>query len=405
MRHLFLFILFLILFCPLLSAQEIIIETTETTEDSSVITPQPLPPSQLEVKDAPNDAGRTLILTWKLSDDDPEHINSYQIYRFGPLKDERTPALDEFELIYKVPAGTNQYINDALEPNKNYYYYLTAKDTVLSSPTPIIGPIKPQGQWFNTTRINALVGTIIFFALVLTFIQLARKGAKLYIRQIAGIAAVDEALGRATEMGKPILFVPGLSSISDVSTIAALTILGRVAQKAAEYDTPIIVPNSDPIVMTVAQEVVKEAYYNAGRPDAYRSENVFFVAGSQFSYVGAVNGIMMREKPATNFYMGMFFAESLMLAETGAATGAIQIAGTDAVTQLPFFITSCDYTLIGEELYAASAYLSREPMLLGSLKGQDLAKAVIMILITIGVLLATFTPNLFEKYVALFAVH
>ena len=41
-------------------------------------------------------------------------------------------------------------------------------------------------------------------------------------------------------------------------------------------------------------------------------------------------------------------------ARLGNAAGAIQIAGTDAVTQLPFFITTCDYTLIGEELYAAS---------------------------------------------------
>jgi hypothetical protein len=92
---------------------------------------------------------------------------------------------------------------------------------------------------------------------------------------------------------------------------------------------------------------------------------------------------MTREKPATNFFIGYFWAESLILAETGAATGAIQIAGTDAVMQLPFFITSCDYTLMGEELYAASAYLSREPLLLGALKGQDYGKAII-----IGVLIA-----------------
>jgi hypothetical protein len=111
---------------------------------------------------------------------------------------------------------------------------------------------------------------------------------------------------------------------------------------------------------------------------------VFYVTDSQFGYAAAVDGIMIREKPATNFFLGMFWAESLILAETGASTGAIQIAGTDAVTQLPFFITACDYTLIGEELYAASAYLSNEPLLVGSLKGQDWAKALIWILLLIG---------------------
>jgi hypothetical protein len=96
--------------------------------------------------------------------------------------------------------------------------------------------------------------------------------------------------------------------------------------------------------------------------------------------------------------MGYYYAESLLLAETGASTGAIQIAGTDSVSQLPFFITACDYTLIGEELYAASAYLSREPLLLGSLKGQDVGKALITLLIIIGVVAATaFKSDLLVK--------
>ena len=75
-----------------------------------------------------------------------------------------------------------------------------------------------------------------------------------------------------------------------------------------------------------------------------------------------------------------------MLAETGNSTGAIQIAGTASASQLPFFVAACDYTLIGEELYAASAYLSDDPMQIGSLKGQDAAKALIMALIILGVI-------------------
>jgi hypothetical protein len=115
---------------------------------------------------------------------------------------------------------------------------------------------------------------------------------------------------------------------------------------------------------------------------------VFYVTDQQFAYAAAVDGIMTREKPATNFLIGMFWAESLILAETGAMSGAVQIAGTDAISQLPFFITACDYTLIGEELYAASAYLSREPVLLGAIKGQDYSKAIILGLIIVGTVLA-----------------
>jgi hypothetical protein len=215
------------------------------------------------------------------------------------------------------------------------------------------------------------------------FISHARKNPNLYLRRIAGLEAVDEAIGRATEMGKPVLFVHGLAGMDAISTIAAVNILSKIAGRIAEYESKLLVPNYDPIVMSVSQEVVKEAYLKAGRPDAYREDSVFYVTYDQFSYVSAIEGIMMREKPATNFMMGYFYAEALLLAETGSTTGAIQIAGTDAYTQLPFFIPTCDYTLMGEELYAASAYLSREPLLLGSIKGQDILKLLLMVLLIV----------------------
>jgi hypothetical protein len=165
-----------------------------------------------------------------------------------------------------------------------------------------------------------------------------------------------------------------------------MIILGRIARRAAEYETPMVVPCNDPIVMSAEREIVREAYLDAGKPDAFRPDDIFFVTDSQFGYVAAVAGMMMRDRPATTFYMGYFFAESLILAETGASTGAIQIAGTDAVAQLPFFIAACDYTLIGEELYAASAYLSRAPLLMASLKGQDWMKVFLLGCILIGLI-------------------
>ena len=100
--------------------------------------------------------------------------------------------------------------------------------------------------------------------------------------------------------------------------------------------------------------------------------------------------MMVREKPAACFYMGAFFAESLILAETGNSIGAIQVAGTAMPSQLPFFVAACDFTLIGEEFFAASAYLSGEAHQLGSLKGQDVGKVVGVVLLLIGSALATF---------------
>ena len=194
-------------------------------------------------------------------------------------------------------------------------------------------------------------------------------------------------------MGRPILYILGLGGVGNAATIASMNILSQIARKIANYETPLRVPCNDPIVMIVVREMVKTAYLEEGRPDAYNEENVFFLTEGQFAYAAGVDGMIIREKPAAIFLQGTFFAESLILAETGHSVGAIQIAGTDQEHQLPFFIAACDYTLIGEELYAASAYLSREPMLLGSLKGQDYGKLMIFAAIVFGVILELFGVN------------
>jgi hypothetical protein len=246
----------------------------------------------------------------------------------------------------------------------------------------------PVANWINLNQLNNLILALLFGSVVFFAISQAKR-KDIFLRRIAGLDAVDEAIGRATELGKPVLYLTGAHDMSDPSTIAAAVILGRVAKRAASYETDLLVPHREPITMAVCQEITKQAYLEAGKPDLFKEDANFFITSDQFSYTAAVDGIMLRRKPAANFFMGSYFAESLLLTETGASTGAIQIAGTDSDHQLPFFVTTCDYTLIGEELYAASAYLSKEPIQIGTLRGQDLGKAFILVVIGVGTLVAT----------------
>jgi hypothetical protein len=352
----------------------------------------------LRAADTPNDAGKSITVRWQAGPGAaPE---AWLVERTGPAESAKVVATSE-------PPDT-RYLDEGVTDRTQYTYRIAAvagADTAWSEPS---RPVACSPQFFNTARLNILIAMVIFFTLVIYYIETAKKGKSLFVRRIAGLDAVEEAVGRATEMGKPIIYVPGLGGVSDIATIASLNILGEVAKKVAQYDSALLVPNKDPIVYTVAREIVKESYAKAGRPDAFKPDSVFFITDQQFAYAAAVDGLMTREKPATNFFLGTFWAESLILAETGAATGAIQIAGTDSIYQLPFFITACDYTLIGEELYAASAYLSREPLLLGSLKGQDYGKMVILAVVVVGsaLLLLSKVPSLafFSRIIEFFSV-
>lgn len=355
----------------------------------------------LTAVDTDNDHGHSITVKWTPSTDDGAGANNVLGYRIMRSNSPDGP----FDTAGIVPLGSIKYENSSsieegaegfIPDNTDFYYRVDALtgDEAIYSASEITGPVHSYGQWFNKGLIPVLFAVIIFTALTVVFVSAAKKGKELYVRPLAGIEAVDDAIGRATEMGKPILYVFGLGTASDIATIASFTILSRVAKRVAEYQTTLIVPCYDPIVMTVAQDIVKTAYLDSGRPNDYKEDAVHFITQAQFAYVGAVNGIMIRELPATNIYMGKFYAESLMLAETGVVSGSIQIAGTDEIAQIPFFVVACDYTLIGEELFAASAYLGREPLLLGSLKAQDYAKAAVLVLALIGILVVNFAGDL-----------
>lgn len=343
-------------------------------------------PLDLKLKDTPDDGGGSLTLTWKPSPDDKEKIgdiDGYEIFRAS-----RTDTTLKFVTL--VADNTTSFTDAELEGKQEYFYTIRAKKGNSYSLLVYSNFALPRTNWFRTSRVNMLVLLLIFSASVLLYIRSAKSGKSLFIRKLAGLEAMEEAVGRATEMGKPVLFIPGISDLDEIQTIAGLSILGKVARITAQYETPLVVPVLYPMALAAAGEVVKGAYLDSGKPEGFKPEMVRYVAGEQFAYVAAVNGIMLREKPAANIYMGAFYAESLLLAETGFAAGAIQIAGTANPEQLPFFIAACDYTLLGEELYAASAYLSKEPLMLGSLKGQDLIKIILVGCIILGIIFEVF---------------
>ncbi|MBD3381579.1 MAG: hypothetical protein GF404_05210 [candidate division Zixibacteria bacterium] len=397
-RHLLLLtvIFGLFLVCPLMAQTEDA-EPMDTAAAEAEPLPEPPPPAKLtSVEDSPNDHGHSVDLSWELSpidDGSGNVVMGYEIWRA-----EAADGRGEFKMRRRLPYGVTFFSDrgdkpggpDPMPNGKEYWYKIrTIGPQGVYSESAVVGPVVPEGEWFHTGKTPVAVAVVVFFFFTVYFIFVARSGKELYVRPLSGISAVDEAIGRATEMGKPIMYVLGLGTASDIATICSFTILSRVSKKVAMHQSSLMVPCYDPIVMTVAQEVVKNAYTEAGRPDSYEEDSVFFVTQSQFAYVAAVNGMMLRERPASNFYLGMFHAESLLLAETGSLAGSIQISGTDQVAQLPFFIVACDYTLIGEELYAASAYLSGEPTLLGSLKAEDWGKGIFIALVIVGVVAAT----------------
>ncbi len=229
------------------------------------------------------------------------------------------------------------------------------------------------------------IALLAIMTAVLIGIWFAYRGKTLPIRDIAGFLALDEAVERATEMGRPSLFTcGGACDLKRVQLFASMPLLRRVAELSGELGNRLIVPVCYPETMSVHINALKDGYSQSGTIEMYRAEDVRFFPGGQFFFAIASMGWMLEEKPATCFYFGHWEADSLLFAETGQTINAMQIAGTDQLYQIPFFVASCDYTIIGEEFWAGTAKISGNPYLLGSLGAQDVFKLCVLAFIVIG---------------------
>ncbi len=252
-----------------------------------------------------------------------------------------------------------------------------------------------RGVQYLDTGWVGIAFTMMLVLFILFNIKRAGKNQNLFIRRIAGLNAIDEAIGRATEMGRPVLMVPGIGDLNAIS-VQALNIFAYVSKTAARFSSPIRLCCGNAAVFTVAQEIIRDAYQQEGMVDRYDPDSVRFLSDRQFAFAASVSGLILREKAAAAFFLGEFFAESLIFAETANSVGAIQIASSTQSTQTPFFIAACDYVLIGDEFYAASAYLTRKPVLVGSLIGQDWSKMAVGGLVLLGAIGLTVQMGVFS---------
>ena len=231
---------------------------------------------------------------------------------------------------------------------------------------------------------------LVLSGLILWKIAAAKRNPdRVYIRRIPGLAAMDEAIGRAAELGAPVLFNPGVMDFTNIQTLAGLGVLAYVAEKCAVFDIPMIVTTNTPIMVPICEDVLRTTFETAECPEMMNQCEVRFISTANDLTALGTAALMKDRRVASVFLFGCFDYTSLMYSEGGQLAGCLQIAGTGEYYQIPFFIASCDYVVMVEELFACSSYLTREPVMMGSVAGQDYGKLLLLLLIGIGVVLAT----------------
>jgi len=239
-------------------------------------------------------------------------------------------------------------------------------------------------------KISDFVVLIIFWATLIYFIRRSMAGKLPNLRRLPAIDAIDEALGRASEMGKTVLFSHGtgtLESSEAAGSLAAIAALPYIARKCAQLELQLFLPTGSHTAYNVLSEVAREAYQLEGKPELFNQNNVQYLSSVSRAYSAGVMSTLMTQNVGAAIMLGSYHHAGLMLVETANRVGALAVGGTDSTAQIPWFVAGCDYALIGEEIYALGAYISKDPISVGGLAGLDILKAVILAIMALGVVL------------------
>jgi hypothetical protein len=250
------------------------------------------------------------------------------------------------------------------------------------------------------------VGMLLFVSMILIAYYYMRRGKPPYIRRVAAIDAIDEGVGRATELGGTVIVSPGIAQNGmDDWTVAGLSVLSYVAGLAARNDLKLLVPlgGSDQsyAMVEIARDIVEGQYRLAGKPETFTIDNMPFLSGRQFAWATAYVGMILREKPALDVMVGTQWATAVYMSEVASNAGCMQISGTDYLSNVACLATTSDYIMIGEEQVAAGAYLSKDPVQLSSIRTQDLIKGLIIVLLIVGTIIVSFGSTIISQIFAL----
>ncbi|MBE0669997.1 MAG: hypothetical protein IH588_05355 [Anaerolineales bacterium] len=231
-----------------------------------------------------------------------------------------------------------------------------------------------------TTRLFPLL-IIIFAAFLLLMITLWKRNSPARLRDIPALTRLYRMLGLSVEDGTRLHISLGHGSLLDArggSALAGLATLRIIAEKTSVSDMPSIASSGDPVLGLLTQDTLQAGYHAAGVDELYSPTTGRVTGLTPFGFAAGAMNISRNEKVSTTIMLGHFGPEVALIADTSDRESVTMIGASDDLSGQAVLFANTEDALIGEELFAAGAYLGAGASHAASLTVQDILRWLVI---------------------------
>ena len=217
---------------------------------------------------------------------------------------------------------------------------------------------------------------------------------KPFIRHIPALDAIREGVGKSVEEDKPVHFAMGASGGQLYSTLVSMTLtalafLRYITAICAEYGARLIVhlPSQTESIPLI-EGTAREGFGFAGKPEMYRRDDMRYYGRGALTWTQGVTASYAEEGVGLNLSIGIFYSDCPISLEMAHIMGGMNVGGTGRWIMVYAFAMMCDYVFLGEEIYAAAAQVSEDPIMISGILIEEVGKFFVYILLIVGTLLA-----------------
>jgi len=234
------------------------------------------------------------------------------------------------------------------------------------------------------------LGILILAAVLLLVLTLWRRRSPATLRHIEAYERLNREVGLAVENGTRLHISLGRGNLFTSrggSALAGLSLVRRVAERTSVSDRPPIITSGDAALTILSQDTAQSGFRAAGAEEQFRVSAERMTGLSPFSYAAGTMPITRDENVSANILIGDLGAESALLTEVADREDTSLIAASDNLSAQSIFYASAQEPLIGEELFAAGAYVGAGASHEASLQVQDVLRWLVILAILGGALL------------------